>query len=136
MNAKMLLAHSAVLLAFTLPVQADTKSAVKSTPNMEVIMAAQEKAEEQVDEGLKGFGYLSGLTHGCVDASQKTTLEREVMDINNEITRTLGVDRAFLYTAAFGYGTKMEIKTSDCKAVLDSYEKRVAKFRASKGGQK
>ncbi|QLG89242.1 hypothetical protein HQ393_13880 [Chitinibacter bivalviorum] len=136
MNAKYLLAHCVVILACSMHVQAETKSATKTTPDLEVIMAAQEKAEEQVDEGLKRFGYLSGLSHGCVDASQKTMLEREVMDINSEIARTLGIDRAFLYSAAFGYGTKMEIKTSDCKAVLDNYEKRVAKFRASKGGQK
>lgn len=136
MNAKYLLTNCAVILACTLPVQAETTPTANTTSNMEVITAAKEKAEEQLDEGLKGFGYLSGLTHGCVDASQKTMLEREIMNINNEIARALGVDRAFLFSAAFGYGTKMEIKTSDCKAILANYEKRVAKFRASKGGKK
>jgi hypothetical protein len=33
--------------------------------------------EEQVDEGLKGFGYLTGLALGCVTPEQRTMLERE-----------------------------------------------------------
>ncbi|QZA78683.1 hypothetical protein K4H28_04535 [Deefgea tanakiae] len=136
MSAKYLLANCAVILVCSMPVQAETTPTANTTSNIEVITAAKEKAEEQLDEGLKSFGYLSGLAHGCVDSSQKTMLEREVMNLNNEIARALGVDRAFLFSAAFGYGSKMQIKTSDCKTVLDNYEKRVTKFRASKGGQK
>lgn len=135
MKANIFLTHCVLLLACTLPVQAADQTDTAAL-NAEVITAAKEKAEEQLDDGLKGFGYLAGLSHGCVAQNQKTLLEREVMDINAEIARALGIDRAFLFSAAFGYGTKMEIKTSECKEVLSTYEKRVAKFRASQGGKK
>lgn len=50
--------------------------------------------EEQVDEGLKGFGYMAGLALGCVATEQRTALNREVMDLNAEISRLLGIGRA------------------------------------------
>jgi hypothetical protein len=91
--------------------------------------------EEQIDEGLKGFGYMAGLALGCVATAQRTALEREAMDLNAEISRLLGIDRAFLFTAGFGHGTSVELKVEDCKAVLTRYEARVAKFRQSKGSK-
>lgn len=91
--------------------------------------------EEQVDEGLKGFGYMTGLALGCVVKEQRTALEREAMDFNAEISRLLGIDRAFLFTAGFGHGTSVELKIEDCKAVLTCYESRVTKFRQGKGGK-
>ena len=92
-------------------------------------------AEEQIDQGLKGFGYMAGLALGCVADHQRKALEREVMDLNSEIGRLLGIDRAFLFTASFGNGTGVELKTEDCKTVLQRYVARVAKFRQGKGGK-
>ena len=97
--------------------------------------AATSDPEEQVDEGLKGFGYMAGLALGCVAKEQRKALEREVMDLNAEIGRLLGIDRAFLFTAAFGHGTSVELKTEDCKVVLTRYQGRVAKFRKGRGGK-
>lgn len=91
--------------------------------------------EEQIDEGLKGFGYMAGLSLGCVATEQRKALEREVMDLNAEISRLLGIDRAFLFTASFGNGTGVELKIEDCKTVLTRYEARVAKFRQGKGSK-
>lgn len=92
--------------------------------------------EEELDDGLKGFGYLTGLALGCVATAQRPALEREALDLNAEVSRLFGADRAFLYAAAFGYGSSVQIKVEDCKTVLDRYDARVAKFRQGrKGGQ-
>ena len=91
--------------------------------------------EEQVDNGLKNFGYIAGLSRGCVADNQQEAFERDVMDMNAIITRLLGGDRAFLFSAAFGYGTSVEIERENCAEVLKQYEDRSAKFRsAAKGG--
>ena len=66
-------------------------------------------AEEKIDDGLKGFGYLTGLALGCVATEQRTALEREAMDLNAEIGRLLGIDRAFLFAAGFGHGAGVEL---------------------------
>lgn len=92
-------------------------------------------AEEQLDEGLKGFGYLAGLALGCVATEQRPALEREAIDLNAEIARLLGIDRSFLFVAGFGYGTGVDVKTDDCKTVLSRYEARVGKFRQGRRGQ-
>jgi hypothetical protein len=92
--------------------------------------------EEQVDEGLKRFGYLAGLARGCVVEAQRVDLEREALDLHAGIGRLLGTDRAFLFASSFGYGTTVEIETKDCAEVLKNYEARVAKFRAGRGEQK
>jgi hypothetical protein len=90
-------------------------------------------AEEQLDDGLKRFGYLAGLARGCVVEAQRVDLEREVLDLHAGIARLLGTDRAFLFASSFGYGTTVAIETKDCAEVLATYEARVAKFRASRG---
>jgi hypothetical protein len=92
--------------------------------------------EEQLDEGLKRFGYLAGLARGCVVDAQRVDLEREALDLNGAIARLLGVDRAFLFASSFGYGTNVVIEVKDCAEVLKNYEQRVAKFRAGRGEQK
>jgi len=51
--------------------------------------------EEQVDDGLKKFGYLTGLASGCVKPEQKADLEREALDLSNGIGRLLRTDRSF-----------------------------------------
>jgi hypothetical protein len=92
--------------------------------------------EEELDEGLKRFGYLAGLARGCVVENQRADLEREALDIHAGIGRLLGTDRAFLFATALGYGMSVEIETKDCAEVLSTYDQRVAKFRAGRGEQK
>lgn len=91
--------------------------------------------EEQVDNGLKNFGYIAGLSRGCVAENQQVAFERDVLDINASIARLLGVDRAFLFSSAFGYGTGVAVENENCAEVLKQYENRAAKFRgAAQGG--
>ncbi|MBY6218618.1 hypothetical protein [Qipengyuania aquimaris] len=91
--------------------------------------------EEQVDNGLKNFGYIAGLSRGCVAENQQAAFERDVLEIHASITRLLGVDRAFLFSAAFGYGTSVITDNENCVEVLRQYESRSEKFRgAAQGG--
>jgi len=92
--------------------------------------------EEQLDEGFKGFGYLAGLALGCVTDAQRPVLEREALDLSAGIARLFGTDRAFLFSAAFGYGTSVELEVKECEAVLAKYDGRVASFRARATGAK
>ena len=89
--------------------------------------------EEQLDDGLKRFGYLAGLARGCVVERQRADLEREALDLHAAIGRLLGTDRAFLFSSAFGYGTTVQVDTKECAEVLSRYDERVAKFRAGRG---
>ncbi|GIU16053.1 MULTISPECIES: hypothetical protein [unclassified Shewanella] len=92
--------------------------------------------EEQVDIGLKNFGYLTGLALGCVAAEQSAQLEAEAMNINSEISRTLGGNRAFLYAASFGYGSNIELNEQECTEALINFEKRAAAFQQDTRGEK
>lgn len=113
-----------------------------SLVNAPLVLAADQAtdpaadSEEQLDDGLKKFGYLTGLASGCVKPEHKADLEREALDLSNGIGRLLGTDRSFFYAAAFGYGTAVILETQDCEAVLKRYEERVEKFRAGRGGVK
>jgi len=97
--------------------------------------AQPQDAEEQLDNGLKGFGYLAGLALNCVAKEQRTTLEREAMDLNAEIARLMGIDRSFIFVAGFGYGTNVDVKADECKNVLTRYDSRVEKFRKGRGSK-
>lgn len=119
--ARSILRAGVIALACIVPLQVTATEAVQD-------------AEEQIDEGIKKFGYLTGLARGCVKPEQHAGLEREALDLNNAIGRLLGTDRAFLFASAFGYGTSMTVEAKDCQEVLTRYEARVEKFRASRGG--
>jgi hypothetical protein len=93
-------------------------------------------AEEQLDEGLKRFGYLAGLTRGCIAEGQRAKLDREALELHNSISRLLGTDRAYLFAVSMGYGTSVTIDTKDCPNVLSAYDARVAKHRAAAGPAK
>lgn len=101
---------------------------------------AQEEApdmsqEEQVDNGLKNFGYIAGLSRGCVAENQQMAFERDVLEIHASITRLLGIDRAFLFSAAFGYGSSVVVEQENCAEVIRQYEARSEKYRnAAQGG--
>lgn len=91
-----------------------------------------EDAEARIDTGLKEFGYLAGLSRGCIASTQVSELEREVLDLHAAIGRLLGTDRAFLFAAAFGHGTSLQIPTEECEDVLSRYEAQAEPFRASR----
>jgi hypothetical protein len=90
-------------------------------------------AEERLDDGLKRFGYLAGLTRNCIKDDQKAALDRETMDLHGSIARLLGTDRAYLFAASMGYGTSVKLDVKDCPDVLKAYDARVAKQRAAAG---
>ena len=90
-------------------------------------------AEKQIDNGLKDFGYQAGLSRGCVADEQAGDLEREVLDLHGDLGRLLGTDRAFLFAAAFGYGSSVLTPVEECKAVLEDFEARVKAFRSEAG---
>ena len=126
------LAAWAVALTFSM-LQA-AHAAETPAPSAPAATAVDE--EEQLDEGLKRFGYLAGLARGCVVETQRADLEREALDLHAAIGRLLGTDRAFLFSSAFGYGTTVQVETKDCAEVLSTYDQRVAKFRAGRGEKK
>ena len=119
-----------VLLA-TLALAPSARAA--EAPTEKNLAAAVADEEEQLDEGLKRFGYLAGLARGCVIDAQRVDLEREALDLHAAIARLLGTDRAFLFASSFGFGTNVVIETKDCAEVLKNYDDRVAKFRAGRG---
>lgn len=110
----------ALLLLAHLPVLAET-SAVD--------------AEEQIDNGLKDLGYQAGLSRGCVASEQVADLEREVLDLHGTLGRLLGTDRAFLFAAAFGYGSSVLTPIEECEAVLKGFEARLESFRSGNGAK-
>jgi hypothetical protein len=90
-------------------------------------------AEQQLDNGLKDFGYQAGLSRGCVASEHVAELEREVLDLHGAFGRLLGTDRAFLFAASFGYGSSVLTPVEECEAVLKGFEARLESFRSGIG---
>lgn len=122
-------------IGMAMPLLLGTAAQAAQTPGADAPTTANPAvdAEEKLDEGLKGFGYLAGLARGCVTATQQTALDREAMDLHTSIGRLLGTDRAFLFSTSFGYGSSVKVEIKDCAEVLKNYEARVEKHRAASG---
>lgn len=91
--------------------------------------------EERIDNGLKVYGFSAGLARGCVAQEQLEAFEQEVLGIHASISRLLGTDRAFLFSAAFGYGSSVESEVENCADILSEYEVRTAKYRKGAEGK-
>jgi hypothetical protein len=123
-------------ICLSLAVAIPLSLAAAANAQMTATASASEDPEERLDEGLKGFGYLSGLARGCIAGAQQNDMEREVLELHGSISRLLGTDRAFLFATSFGYGTPVKVEVKDCEEILKNYEARVEKHRAAAGGKK
>jgi hypothetical protein len=121
------LSHLLVASALTLSYQSPISAAPEE---------ALQESEERLDDGLKAFGYLAGLARGCVAEVQQADLEREAVDLHGGIGRLFGTDRAFLFSASFGYGTSITISVEECEKVIATYEARVEQFRSGQRAAK
>ena len=121
---------------FALSLHAADSAGAESGATAAAATAEPIDPEEQLDDGFKRFGYLAGLARGCVKEEQRPTLEREALDLHSGISRLFGTDRAFLFTAAFGFGTSVSLEIKECEEVIAAYDQRVANFRAKSGGSK
>jgi hypothetical protein len=83
---------------------------------------------------LTGGKSRFSFARGCVVEKQRVDLERETLDLHAGIARLLGTDCAILFASSFGYGTTGELETAECVEVLKTCERRVEKFRTSRGG--
>lgn len=78
--------------------------------------------EEQFDEKLRQFGYWSGAALQCVPEAKAAETEREIVRAFNGVAQLFGTDRAFLYAAAFGYGTSRPVDKAKCPEFLKKFQ--------------
>ena len=78
--------------------------------------------EEQLDDAIVQFGYLSGNAFQCAAPEQSKTIETEAMKAFTGITRLFGSDRAFFYSAAYGVGATAEIDKSKCSDYIRQFQ--------------
>ena len=78
--------------------------------------------EEQFDEKLRQFGYWSGAAMQCVPEARAAETEREIVRAFNGVAQLFGTDRAFLYAAAFGYGTSRPVDKAKCPEFLKKFQ--------------
>src|SRR5690554_6864025 len=86
--------------------------------------------EEQMDTGLRKFGYISGQAFQCYDAKQQEQAQRVALDVATNILRLFGSDRAFFYAAAFGAGATAEIDKKTCPDAIREAKAVIEKLNA------
>ena len=91
--------------------------------------------EEQLDEAIQQFGYLSGVAFQCASGQQADakSIEKEVMKAFTGITRLFGSDRAFYYAAAYGVGATSTIDRSKCAEETRRFQELMKQSTLPKG---
>ncbi|MCG3170977.1 MAG: hypothetical protein CALGDGBN_02548 [Pseudomonadales bacterium] len=80
---------SAFVASVSLPIPS-AQMAAAPAQEVPATPSASSGAEEQLDEGLKRFGYLAGLARGCVVEAQQPAIEKEIVELHAGIARLLG----------------------------------------------
>jgi hypothetical protein len=95
---------------------------------------AQEADDENFDDAITKFGYLSGQAFQCAASEQGKTVENSAMKAFTGITRLFGSDRAFFYAAAYGAGATDNIDTNKCADYLKKFQETMQNS-SLKGGE-
>jgi hypothetical protein len=90
--------------------------------------------EEQLDDAIAQFGYLSGSAFQCATDDQAKAVEMDAMKAFSGITRLFGSDRAFFYSAAYGAGATAEIDQSKCSEYIKQFQDAMSN-NTLKGGE-
>jgi hypothetical protein len=83
--------------------------------------------EEQFDDAIQQFGYVSGAAFQCASSNQAQTIEKDVMRAFTGITRLFGSDRAFFYAAAYGVGATGSIDRKKCPQYIRQFQQSIQK---------
>jgi hypothetical protein len=100
-------------LIVTILISLGTQSAIAQTTDME---------EEQFDDAIEQFGYLSGNAFQCATSGEATVIEKQAMQSFTGISRLFGTDRAFFYSAAYGVGATAEIDKNKCSEYIRQFQ--------------
>jgi hypothetical protein len=75
------------------------------------------------DESVRNFGFTSGAAHQCAGPAKRPEIESDALRAFSGLVRLFGSDHAFMYAAAFGAGSTMQIDRSKCPEHLASFSK-------------
>jgi len=85
--------------------------------------SAAEDEEAMFDESVRNFGFTSGAAHQCAGPAKRPEIESDALRAFSGLVRLFGSDHAFMYAAAFGAGSTMQIDRSKCPEHLASFSK-------------
>lgn len=120
----------AVSIAALLPVLATGQSA-GSTGGSAATVSPAELEDQQFEDAIRNFGFLSGAAYQCLPQGERLAHDREVLTAYSGLVRLFGSDRAFFYAAAFGVGTSTSLDRSKCSAYIDDFR---AAMKSSRRG--
>lgn len=91
--------------------------------------------EEELDNAIQRFGYVSGMAFQCVPDEESGTVEREAMQVFTGLSRLFGTDRAFFYAAAYGSGATTSVEDSRCDAAIRQFRETLQNSALGQGGR-
>lgn len=92
-----------------------------------------ETDDEEFDNAIQQFGYISGNAFQCASSEQSQSIETEAMKAFNGIARLFGTDRAFFYAAAYGVGATSKIDRAKCKEYIRQLQETMNSHGLKKG---
>jgi hypothetical protein len=89
--------------------------------------------EEQLDDAVQQFGYVSGAAFQCAASNQAQTLEKDARKAFTGIVQLFGSDRAFFYAAAYGAGATGNIDRNKCAQYTRQFQESMQKNTLKRG---
>lgn len=100
--------------------------------SLPAIAATDEDDDARFEESVRNFGFTSGAAHQCAEPAKRPQIESGALKAFSGLVRLFGTDHAFMYAAAFGAGTAMQIDRSKCPDYADSFDKSMNKHRSDR----
>jgi hypothetical protein len=94
-----------------------------------VVASTGEDEDARFEESVRNFGFTSGAAHQCAESTTRPQIESDALKAFSGLVRLFGTDHAFMYAAAFGAGSAMQIDRSKCPDYAASFSKSMNRHR-------
>ena len=100
--------------------------------SLPAIASTAEDEDARFEESVRNFGFTSGAARQCAEPAKRPQIESDALKAFSGLVRLFGTDHAFMYAAAFGAGSAMQIDRSKCPDYAASFDESMNKHRSDR----
>ena len=87
-------------------------------------------ADEEFMTGLRKISVMTGEAFACSSKEEQPKVGQSVMDLATQVSMHFGLQAAFVFSGAFGYGIGHDFDHKACPQALDDFKALKAKYLA------
>jgi hypothetical protein len=85
-------------------------------------------ADDAFMTGIRKLGVMSGEAYACSKEAEQPQIGKGVIDLATQVSLHFGLQAAFVYSGAFGYGMGHDFDHATCPQAIEDFKALQAKY--------